>query len=175
MMTRPALLLTFAQVLALGLACAPPPPLNLGDTDTDVEVDVDDPSVKIVYPGSDVGEWALDADCHLRMVVATDIDAFELVDFRDVPEADSRKEGQGHWHVTIEPLDFYTTVVTQSIEIDFFNPEEPTQAKGVAGTASTVLVGASLVHSDHSPVDCPTCDDQIEFMLTDPLDCVPAE
>jgi hypothetical protein len=171
-MMRAHLLALFAA-LAVGTACQPPPPIDLGGSDTDASAP--DPSVALVYPPINIGSWAIDADCHVRMPVAVDIDDFELVDFREAAEADMLSPTQGHWHVTFDLLDFYATVITQSIDVDFFNTANPGLAKGLASTGSTLLLGASLRHNDHSPIECARCDAQIELTLVDPTDCVAAE
>lgn len=173
-MTR-APFLSLVAALGLGTACEPPPPIDLGDVDTDTDVVVEPASIEIVYPPADVGTWALDADCHVRMPVAIDLDHFLLVDFREVEEANLQLPTEGHWHVTFDLLDFYATVLTQATDVDFYNVSNPTLAKGLASTGSTMLLGASLRHSDHSAVGCASCEAQVELTLTDPTNCVPAE
>jgi len=97
-------------LLMVAVGCAPPPAV-VGGPDTGVD---GEPALEIVFPTPEMLEQPipLSADCTLELVVAIDVDNFELI---HPAETDGDADGQGHWHLQMSVPDRgYTAVFGQA-------------------------------------------------------------
>jgi hypothetical protein len=138
-------------------AC-PAPPLEGGE-----------PSIQLLYPQHSTTTLALDAQCHLKSLVVVDIEGLEFV---PPGSTDQNVDGQGHWHVYVDPLASYGMPMDPAVyDMDMFQPDKPDDLKADVGTEMRLWV--QLQNNLHIPIDCDLCVDALEFELEDPLDCVP--
>ncbi len=91
-------------LLLIAVACKPPPPVQGIDSGQSGE-----PGIEIVFPTPDmVGNMPLNSNCEFEMIVAVDLDNFELI---NPSESDGDQDGQGHWHLQIAVPDLGYDVV----------------------------------------------------------------
>ena len=142
-----------ATVLLFG--CAPP---NVDPVDTGV-VGNADPSVTFVHPPpGETFEVELDEDCHMRVLVALDIDNFELFE----PESRPPTDAEGHFHVSWNG-GAYLAISEAAFELD------------IDAVAENLTVGVNrnlrvtLQANDHADLD--QFDDweaTVEYVTVDP-------
>lgn len=124
------------SALAICAACAPPT-VDLDDGNT-ITVEPPEPYIEIVHPQQS-STVELQDNCDLVMVVAVQIEDFELVDFALNP---TPTEGEGHWHIEITGDASYQPIVSgksQTITRPNFTP-------------ASIGVTATLVNSQHQEV-----------------------
>jgi hypothetical protein len=86
-------------VVGLGfMACKAPERVQLADSAVPLA------SIEIVHPVT--GSMALDDHCELLLIVAADIDNFQLVTPNIPGVTDADVDGQGHWHLTFGEDDY---------------------------------------------------------------------
>ena len=133
-------------------ACSPPEPL-LEPVDTDVEVP--DPMLTILYPPPDVGTLPINADGYIEdLLVVVKIDNFVFV---DPDTSDVVVEGQGHWHLHLDPEPWYTHGHALYIQEDVPSGD----VHLVPG--NDYALRATLAYTNHTDYTCETCTVSLPF------------
>jgi hypothetical protein len=134
-------------LVATATGCAPPDPIELQDGG--------EPTISILYPSPTTSELPVDADGNLHALVVVDINNFEYV---PPGTTDQVVEGQGHWHIFLDPLDFYAAPTDL-----FYDTPIPGLEVG-----QSYRLRVTLQNNDHSDPPCAgVCTDAVEFTAVD--------
>jgi hypothetical protein len=118
------------------------------------------PRIEIVAPVSDseVPLTASATGCDLDVIVAVDLDNFELV-----PVGTPVADGEGHWHIIVVGRETDSLAVVQNSQSAAYHVANLTSGTRIA-------LDASLHNSEHDPIEGPGTSSQVEVDLVDPAD-----